>query len=259
MKAYSKALPDRCGSQINEDIFVQAHCVKNGLDYVGSYGQAHFSNHYKLSELLGLPLPCQKLPASYADYVEIKPEAYSRAVYPDPNLLLDQKFIESLRAKFFQKVSLPSTIGPQAAVHIRRGDVKRDNLMRYMPNSYYVETIKKIQQVFPNVVVSIFSESISSESFDEFRDLGCRLFLDADLQFTWKAMIFSDILVMSKGSFAYVPALYNNNFVIYYPAWYPKLSHWHHADTPELWNNLKLFLDRRYSLRSGPPSENLCG
>lgn len=259
MKAYSKALPDRSGSQINEDIFVQAHCVKNGLDYVGSYGQAHFANHYKLSELLNLPLPCQKLPASYAGYVEIKPEAYSRAVYPDPNLLLDQKFIETLRAKFLLNVNPPSFTRPQAAVHIRRGDVKKDNLLRYMPNSYYVETIKKIQQVSPGVVVSIFSESVSSESFDEFLDLGCQLFLDADLEFTWKVMIFSDILVMSKGSFAYVPAIYNNNFVIYYPAWYPKLNHWNHPDAPELWNNLKLFLDRRYGLRSGPPSENLGG
>lgn len=258
MKAYSKATHDRSGSQINEDIFAQACCVKNGLDYVGSYGQAHFANHHKLSKLLNLPLPFPKLPASYAGHTEIKPEDYSRANYPDPNLLLDQSFIQSLRDKFLLAEKIPTHRGLSAAVHIRRGDVKANNQMRYIPNAYYVEVIKKIQQT-GSIEVSIFSETESSESFDEFRKLGCKLFLDADLIFTWKEMIFSDILVMSKGSFAYVPAIYNSNFVIYYPAWYPKLDHWHDTHDPELWNNLQLFLDRRCGLHSQAKDEKLKG
>jgi len=259
MKAYSKATSDRSGSQINEDIFVHAYCVKKDLEYVGSYGQAHFTNHYKLSELLNLPLPFEKLPPTYAHYTEVKPENYSRDVYPDPNLLLDQDFIEMLRQKFLLTTKAPIRSQPRAAVHIRRGDVKINNQMRYMPNSYYVEVIKNIQQISPNIDVAIFSESNSSENFKVFRDLGCKLFLDADLKFTWKEMIFADVLVMSKGSFAYVPAIYNNNFIIYYPAWYSKLAHWHHANDPELWNKLKLFLDRRYALRTDPENEKMKG
>lgn len=191
MKAYSKATTDRSGSQINEDIFAQAHCVKMGLDYIGSCGQAHFANHHKLSKLLNLPLPFPTLPASYADYTEIKPEDYSRAKYPDPNLLLDQNFIQGLRDKFWLAEKIPARRGLNAAIHIRRGDVKAGNQMRYIPNAHYVEVIKKIQQT-GNVEVSIFSESESSENFNEFRELGCKLFLDADLLFTWKQMIFSD-------------------------------------------------------------------
>lgn len=64
---------------------------------------------------------------------------------------------------------------------------------------------------------------------------------------------------MSKSSFAYVPAIYNNNFVIYYPAWYPKLNHWHDTHAPDLWNNLQLFLDRRSDLHSPDKNEKLTG
>lgn len=97
MKAYSHASPDRTGSQINEDIFAYAHALKKGRDYVGSCGTINFPNHYKLSKMLGLPLPFTKLPPGYANYAEIKSEDYSRSVYPDPNMLIDHVFIKLLR------------------------------------------------------------------------------------------------------------------------------------------------------------------
>lgn len=259
MRAYNKSIPDRTGSQINEDIFVQAHCLKQGLSYVGSWGPAHFENHYKLSKMLNLPLPSKIFPSAYSKYIEIKPDDYSKGVYPDPNLLIDQNFINSLRKNFLSTVKPPNHDRPKIAVHLRRGDVKMDNQMRYVPNSYYVDVLTRIKQISPNVDISIFSESHSSESFDVFRQLGCKLFLDADLEFTWKEMIFSDVLVMSKGSFSYVPAIYNSNFVIYHPAWYAKLNHWHHTDARETWENLELFLGRRSGLRSGAEDEKLKG
>jgi len=250
MKAYNKANPDRTGSQINEDIFVQAHCLKKGLDYVGACGPAHFDNHYKLSKMLNLPLPFKNLPPSYAKYILITPNDYSKAIYPDPNILIDQNFIGTLRNNFLLAFNAPPHSNPRVAVHIRRGDVKADNQMRYIPNSYYVDVITKIKHISQEAEIFIFSESHSSESFDVFRQLGCKLFLDADLEFTWKEMIFADVLVMSKGSFSYVPAIYNSNFVIYYPAWYTKLAHWHHTNASETWKNLELFLLRRYDLHS---------
>jgi hypothetical protein len=245
MKAYSHASPDRTGSQINEDIFAYAHCSKKGWEYIGSCGTVHFPNHYKLSKMLGLPLPFTQLPSDHTSYIEIKSGDYSREVYSDPNILIDHSFIGLLRDKFLSLVPVPARPdNPKVAVHIRRGDVKMGNLARYVPNAYYVGMIQKIKEITPHAEIAIYSEANSSENFNVFRELGCKLFLDADLEFTWKEMIFADVLVMSKGSFAYVPALYNQNFVIYHPAWYTKLDHWHSNDDPQLWKHLKSVLNR---------------
>jgi hypothetical protein len=245
MKAYSKADPGRSGSQINEDLFAYAHALKKGIEYVGSCGTVFFQTHLKMAKFLGLPQPFPQLD-KHSNLVEIKAEEYSKEVYPDPNDLIDAEFITLARNKFLTLVTpLTKSVNPRVAVHIRRGDVKMDNKMRYVPNAYYVEVIKKIKELVPNAEVAIYSESQSSENFQVFRDLGCNLFLDADLEFTWKEMIFADVMVMSKGSFAYVPALYNQNFVIYYQAWYAKLNHWHSNEDPQLWEKLKTFLENK--------------
>lgn len=245
-KAYCESRLDGAGAVINEELFVLAHCYKNNLEFVGSYGfnhtiVNHFQNHYALCQLLDLPLPAPQLPASYHNYKRIKEEDYGSNIYPDVNNLVDDKFIQMIRLKFLSKNPLPTFSKPQVAVHIRRNDVRIGNT-RYIPNSYYVDVIKKLKEVNSNIEISIFSQSNSSESFDEFEKLGCSLQLDKDLVSTWKKMIAANILVMSKGSFSYVPALYNSNFVIFYPAWYQKLNHWHHIEDPNLWSDVKAHL-----------------
>ena len=81
---------------------------------------------------------------------------------------------------------------------------------------------------------------------DEFEKLGCELKLDCDLEFTWTELINSDVLIMSIGSFSYIPAMYNKGFVIFYPAWYKKISHWNDNDDSDLYKNLKNFLNSKY-------------
>lgn len=233
-KAYSRARDDRAGSVINEAIFAWAHASKRGLNYLGTCGynpgtKNHFEDNYRLSKLLNLPLPAKDFPTPYLDYREITSSEYSPAIYSDVNRLLDSKFIEMLRVRYLE-TNPPLAQNPFAAIHIRRGDVKSDNQMRYSPNAYYMRIIQKLLERRPNLELRIFSESDSSESFQEFIDLECKLFLDHDLVDTWRQMICSDVLVMSKSSFAYVPAIYNSKLVIYQPAWYAKLNHWQHVD-----------------------------
>jgi hypothetical protein len=70
-KAYSIATQDRTGAQINEELFVYAHCDKNNLEYIGSVGETWFDAHYKMSNFLNLPLPVRKQTSDYSNYIKI--------------------------------------------------------------------------------------------------------------------------------------------------------------------------------------------
>ena len=219
-KAYSISRVDRCGSQVNEDIFVYAYCIQSNLDFIGPVGDNWFNEHTKLTELLNLPLPIKQLPETL-DLIKIGEADYSKEIYPDKN--------------------------PKVSIHIRRGDVSfHSHTHRYIPNSYFLGLVRNIIEIAPSSEVTIFSESKSSEPFDDFIKLGCKVLLDTDLVDIWKEMITCDILFMSKSSFSYVPALYNKNFVVYYPAWYDKLNNWTSSEDPDLWEKIRNYIGAKY-------------
>ena len=116
---------------------------------------------------------------------------------------------------------------PRAVVHVRRGDISRpEHSHRYLENSHFANLIEKIQRALPGVEVVVHSESESPESFDEFEALGCVVKLDAPLEDAWQDMATADVLVISKSSFSYVPALFNPNVVLYTPFWHGKIAEW---------------------------------
>jgi hypothetical protein len=106
-------------------------------------------------------------------------------------------------------------------VHIRRGDVVPCWDIRYLPNSHYLTILKK----FPREAVTIFSESLSFEEWDDFSQY--KLSLDTPIEVVWRAMMLADVLVMSKSSFSIVPAIFNRHTVVYTPFWYRPLEHLH--------------------------------
>jgi hypothetical protein len=246
-KAYSIARFDRCGSKVNEDLFVYAHCIKMGYDYVGPKATNWQHEHKLLSSLLNLPIPFGDN-LEIKDWVEIRENDYSRDVYEDVNDLIDVDFLEIIRERAESNIRFHTgRINPKISIHIRRGDVSfQSHPQRYIKNEYFLENCRKLLEIFPRCEISIFSETNSSESFADFERLGCRLFLDSDLTLAWREMINSDVLFMSKSSFSYVPAMYNKNLVVYYPAWYQKLNHWISSEDPELWLKLDNFLSERY-------------
>jgi len=145
-----------------------------------------------------------------------------------------------------------------------------DHHFRHLPNAHYLRTLRAIFHATaqlakaiehsnivdsaafstpcsgaPYVSVHVFSESLSDESFAPFLDLdnissacaagtsvavNVSIHLDSALEDAWAAFKDSDILIMSKSSFSYVPALYR---------------HLRHTHTPE-----------NYSSRSGSCSGN---
>ena len=266
-KAYCVSIGDRTGSQINEEIFTFAYCVKNHMEYSGCLDKStiidqdgsRFDKHVKLSKFLNLPLP-QKSPDSFDNLRKIEEQDYSRRVYPDVNDLIDDLFINRLHGLYYSQQQVKREPNLQVAVHIRRGDVKSDNSMRFVPQEYYLEKIQKIREMDPQAEIRVFTEATYSltkdeskivkekdqEDFSKFRDLGCKMMIDTDIQEAWQYMIHADVFLMAKSSFSWVPALYNRNFVVYYPAWYQKINRWHSSDDPETWTKLKDFvIDRK--------------
>ena len=243
-KYFLKCESDRSGAQINEEIFAWSYLENEGKEYLGSYGDYNFDDHSRLIELLNLPLTYREKPAEWENHQRINTDLYFGK---DPNDFVNEQFLESLRNRCPNVYTDFKNPFPKISIHIRRGDVNKDNYpLRYIPNQYFLDHIVKIRDVSPNSRILIFSESVSEEGFDEFEKLGCELKLDCDLEFTWTELINSDVLIMSIGSFSYIPAMYNKGFVMFYPAWYKKLSHWNDNDDPNLYKNLKTFLNSRY-------------
>jgi len=115
----------------------------------------------------------------------------------------------------------PCTIN--ITVHVRRGDATNIS-KRFVNHSYFVnvlesivEQLHKIQKKYDIIVYSEGSVSDFPE-FHKFKNIHYRL---NDDQFdTLHHMICSDILIMSKSTFSYLPALLNNKgLIIYNPFW----------------------------------------
>ena len=83
----------------------------------------------------------------------------------------------------------------------------------------------------PGAQVRIYSDFVSkkhvqqktSETFDDFLAQGYTLRLNTDLLEAWSEMITADVLIMSKSSFSFVPALLSQGSVVYYPMWHAPL------------------------------------
>ena len=260
-KAFFESLGDRVGSKINEELFVYAYCEKHGITFgtvVDPWEHtdplcemSRYELHKSLYNFLGLPQSVQKNFASdeEVEWVKITDE-YTKY---DSTDLFTESFIETLREKFYQNtenVSRENLENIVVAVHIRRGDVGINNKLRYTPNSYYLDMIDRIRKKCPNAIINIFSDTAyqneeNTESLDEFKMKGCNLFINLREDETWKKMINSDILIMSKSSFSWVPALYNKNFVIYQNCWLKKLNEWVSNEDIDIDEKIETFIKKR--------------
>lgn len=103
------------------------------------------------------------------------------------------------------------------AVHVRRGDIVagqqngNPNLqMRWQENDYFLkvlENVLKALQTDRPIAIYLFSQGIP-EDFKEFEDFdNLHLCLDMSARDSFLHMVFADLLITSKSSFSYKPAL----------------------------------------------------
>lgn len=103
------------------------------------------------------------------------------------------------------------------AVHVRRGDIvagqKTGNLnhqMRWQDNDYFKNVLTNVLKALETdrpVSIYLFSQGVPEDfrDFDSFDNI--RLCLDMNAQDSFLHMVFADLLITSKSSFSYKPAL----------------------------------------------------
>jgi len=210
----------------------------------------------KMKDLIKSGYKIRKLPI----FDEYKPQevALTKAIiqsYAGKKIVLlseqDQSYkdqfgvMEDIRRKFYHAPDRRNdriVYNPEyfnIACHVRRGDIvegkhKNDTSFttRWLDTDYYTtvlsQLLKNIKTDKP-IAVYLFSQG-DQKDFQEFDQFpGMQLCLDMDAQDTFLHMVYADLLVTSKSSFSYKPALMNNAIKICpRDFWhnYPDLPNW---------------------------------
>ena len=239
-KQYSVLRRDRSGSQLHDMLYCLAYTISINKEYGGAIAYERFKSKYNLKltnllcNMLGLP------EISYMCSSCIHDNVY-KDLNQDVNSLFTDKMMDPLKDKY-KNWLLSNDVEDEIAnlkkifsvsIHLRRGDVTEINQHkhRYTPDKYYYEIINYIKDKIPEAIIYVFSEKTSygvTLDFSKYSSLGCILKLDTDIISAWNYFINSDIFVMSKSSFSYVPALFRDKklITIYEKFWYKPLFNW---------------------------------
>lgn len=165
--------------------------------------------------------------------------------------------IKHIRKKFYSAPDRKndrlaySTDNFNIAIHVRRGDIMADpnnpNLtMRYLSNDYFEKALK---QVVDNINVSkpvhiyFFSQG-KPEDYPEFAGyLNLHWCLDMGAQDSFLHLVYADLLITSKSSFSYKPALLNKGIKIcpkYFWHGYPNTKDWILVENDGNFDTIKL-------------------
>jgi hypothetical protein len=110
------------------------------------------------------------------------------------------------------------------AIHVRRGDItigqlnKHPNLIiRWQENDYFINVLTKVLENITTdkkIQIYLFSQG-KKEDFQEFHKFDNITYcLDMNAQDSFMHMVFADLLITSKSSFSYKPALLSNGIKI---------------------------------------------
>jgi hypothetical protein len=110
------------------------------------------------------------------------------------------------------------------AIHVRRGDIvigqENQNpnlLMRWQGNDYFEKVLRRVVDNIKTtkpIAIYLFSQGAANDfpEFSQFKNL--HFCLDMNAQDSFLHMVFADLLITSKSSFSYKPALLNRNIKV---------------------------------------------
>ena len=132
-----------------------------------------------------------------------------------------ERVLPLLRAKFWENKQRQRTPGEiRLAIHMRRGDVSSANKKvanNFTPNATFVNTLTRLKAVLgdraPALRVEVFSQG-DPATFADLAALGAQLRLDEPALDTHRALVESDILVLSKGAYSYTAAVLHEGLVL---------------------------------------------
>jgi hypothetical protein len=153
---------------------------------------------------------------------------------------IQNKYFNAPIRKKDKIVYKPSSLN--IALHIRRGDIiqkkqSNNNLtIRWLNNDYFfnvLESILKLLKTKKEIHIYLFSQG-KIKDFIEFKKFdNIHFCLDMSAQDSFLHMVYADVLITSKSSFSYKPALLNKGIkVVPKNFWhsYPKSKNWLLAD-----------------------------
>ena len=125
------------------------------------------------------------------------------------------------------------------AIHVRRGDIMDpatfndpEMTKRYQPTSYFVNALKTALADIKDereVHIYLFSEGTEAD-FPEFKEFDNLHFcLDMSARASFEHMVYADVLITSKSSFSYKPALLNRGIK------YSPRKFWHGYPEEDTW------------------------
>jgi hypothetical protein len=217
---YSHYHKGKAGVVIEDMLMAHAYAFHRGATYGGSCGEPSKEHHelqVSLLESIGLkkalPFEC---PNEHNGDKSARMSMISRETYrKDDTRTWTPDYVDYVKSL----VSYPEKETEQftIAVHIRRSDVtpcrpENKGYQRYLPNLHYQLLIDKHMQ--PNARVIIFSQSESFEPFDDFINKGYEVKLDGAVTDVWQTIATADVVILSRSSFSFVPAMVSKGIVV---------------------------------------------
>lgn len=151
----------------------------------------------------------------------------------------------------------PSSLLFRVAIHVRGGDLLPLDSYRLLPNSYYINTVKTITTILDKLGIPFVCElhtELAKCSFvtpplnhgpeyriekrvtrnqemnqlEDFQVIpNLKKYIDHDPIKTLELMATADLLVMSRSSFSYLPAILNKKgIIVYHPFWHVAPMEW---------------------------------
>lgn len=134
--------------------------------------------------------------------------------------ILKQKFYNAPARRKDRLIYSPDNFN--IAIHVRRGDImsnpnNQNLVMRYLSNDYFEKVLKQVLenlQINKNIHIYFFSQG-KPEDYPEFAQYSnLHWCFNMDAQTSFLHLVFADLLITSKSSFSYKPALLNKGIKI---------------------------------------------
>lgn len=218
---------DGFGAQFHSIMAVIAYCDQYGYTYAHQPLSKidHSVDHKLMNDFIGMKgvLLLKDAPEhAEIEHIRCPDEVHDSKT---PHKFYTPQVINKIRA-YYQTGNHPETEPIDVAIHIRRGDVRKDNKLRYTDNAIYKKIIATLSK---SNKITVFSEG----TYNDFQDLGLpetNFRLDTDIRTTFHSLVKAKVLICSKSSFSYAAALLNENTIYYEDFWHAKLDNWHNIN-----------------------------
>ncbi len=156
-----------------------------------------------------------------------------------PNLLFDENILN-------------------VAIHVRRGDINEKNYTgRFTSAEKLKRVIQQIEAVLGsnNYKISIFCSEKQSD-LEKLESNHIQNIYHFDIFEVLDHLIGADVLVNSKSTVSYIPAIINQGAIVYEPYWHKPLKDWLNMEK-NFYQDLKLMLTNLYPNKFAPYSSGL--